>query len=324
MPSILRPKALRESDVVAVAVLSGGLEPEEASLYERGVAAIEDMGFVVRVSPLVDLERRWWWTAAPPSEVAGEFNALLRDREIRGIFALTGGRMTISYLDLIDIDAVRADPKPVLSFSDISALLLALHARTGLVTLHADLVTNGFGNWNENDDARRKELVDIYVRVLTSDQAPGVFPPGRLVESWRPGHAEGPLIGGMLNRLVRIQATPFALAPERFDGAILFWEEAFTSTPAVWTDLHTLRQAGVLDRITGMVVGTPFEVSVAEGPGTLRELVLEVLGERDIPVLGNVDVGHNLPNLPLPLGVPAEMDADARTLSLLEPAVETV
>src|ERR671919_2428496 len=86
MPSILRPKALREGDVVAVAVLSGGLEPEEASLYERGVAAIEDMGFVVRVSPLVDLERRWWWTAAPPSGGAGEVNAPLRRPGVPGVF----------------------------------------------------------------------------------------------------------------------------------------------------------------------------------------------------------------------------------------------
>jgi muramoyltetrapeptide carboxypeptidase len=121
---------------------------------------------------------------------------------------------------------------------------------------------------------------------------------------------------------VRIQATPYALSPERFDDAILFWEEVDTSTAAVWNDLHLLRYAGVLDRIAGMVVGAPFEVELTEGgPDTLREVVLDVLGERDIPVLGNVDVGHNPPNVPMPLGVRAEVDADAVTLSLLEPAV---
>jgi muramoyltetrapeptide carboxypeptidase len=81
-----------------------------------------------------------------------------------------------------------------------------------------------------------------------------------------------------------------------------------------------LRLAGVLDRIAGMVVGTT-EVELAEGPDTLREVVLDVLGERDIPVLGNVDVGHNGPNVPMPLGIRAEVDADAVTLSLLEPVV---
>ena len=323
MPSILRPKAVWSGDVVAVAALSGGLEEGDASLFERGVEAIEQMGFEVRVSPLVDLDRRWWWAAASPAGVAEEFNRLLRDPEVRAIFALTGGRLALSYLDLIDFEAVRADPKPLLGFSDISTLHLALHARTGLVSLHSDCVTHGFGYWRETDDGRRKELEDVYLRVLTGDGAPGVLPPGRPWECWRSGRAQGPLVGGMLNRLVRVQSTSYALTPEHFDGAILFWEEAFTSTSVVWSDLHVLRHAGVLDRIAGMIVGTPFEVELTEGgPDTLREIVLDVLGERDIPVLGNVDVGHDPPNLPMPLGIRAEMDADALTLSLPEPAVD--
>ena len=322
MPSIVRPKAVRTGDLVAVAALSGGLEGGETSLFERGVEAIEQMGFAVRVSPLVDLDRRWWWAAASPAEAAEEFNRLLRDQEVRAIFALTGGRLALSYLDLIDFEAVSTDPKPLLGFSDISTLHLALHARTGVVSLHSDCVTHGFGYWHESDDARRKELEDVYLRVLTGDGAPGVLPAGRRWECWRSGSARGPLVGGMLNRLVRVQSTSFALTPEHFDGAVLFWEEAFTSTSVVWSDLQVLRHAGVLDRIAGMVVGAPFEVEPTEGgPDTLREIVLDALGERDIPVLGNVDVGHDPPNLPMPLGVRAEMDADALTLSLLEPAV---
>ena len=311
MPSILRPKALRSGDVVAVAALSGGLEQGEASLFERGVEAIERMGFVVHVSPVVGLDRGWWWAAARPREVAKEFNRLLRDPEVRAIFALTGGRMTPSYLDLIDYGGVRADPKPLLGFSDISTLHLALHACTGLVSLHSELVTYGFGEWNELDDARRTELEDLYLRVLTSDDAPGPLPPGRPWESWRSGRAQGPLIGGLLNRLVRVQATPYALSPERFDGAILFWEEVGTSTAAIWNDLHLLRTAGVLDRIAGMVVGAT-EVELTEGGGTLREVVLDALDKRPLPVLGNVDIGHDGSNLPMPLGTRAEVDADAR------------
>jgi muramoyltetrapeptide carboxypeptidase len=322
MTSILRPKALRPGDLVAVVATSGGLEKDEAPLYERGVDMLERMGFVVRVSPLVDLERSWWWAAAPPKEVAEEFNHHLRDPDVRALFSLTGGRMALSYLDLIDVEAVRADPKPVLGMSDISALHLALHARTGLVSLHSDLVTFGFGEWNEVDDARREQLTDPYHRVLTEDTPLGPLPAGSRWEGWRSGRAEGPLIGGMLNRLVRVQASSSALAPERFDGAILFWEEAFTSTSVVWNDLHVLRQSGVLDRISGMVVGRPFEVEpTPPGPESLRDIVLEVVGERDIPVLGDVDIGHAGPNLPMPLGIRAEMDADALTLSLLEPAV---
>jgi muramoyltetrapeptide carboxypeptidase len=319
---VLRPKALREGDLVAVLALSSGLEKEEAPLLERGVEQLERLGFDVRVSPLVDLDRGWWWAAAPPAETVEELNRHLRDPEVRAIVALTGGRMTLSYLDRIDVDAVRADPKPVLGFSDVSALLLALHSRTGLASVHADIVTFGFGEWSEQDDARRDELIDLYLRVLTEDAAPGPLPAGRRWECWRPGRADGPLLGGMLNRLVRVQATSSALAPGSFDGAILFWEEAFTSTSVVWNDLHVLRQGGVLDRISGMIVGKPFEVETTPpGPDDLRDIVLEVVGDRDIPILGDVDVGHAGPNLPMPLGIRATMDAEAGTLALLEAVV---
>jgi muramoyltetrapeptide carboxypeptidase len=78
----------------------------------------------------------------------------------------------------------------------------------------------------------------------------------------------------------------------------------------------------VFDRIAGMVVGEPVLVEpTAGGPHTLREVVLDVLGDRDIPVLGGVEVGHNTPNVPMPLGVRAEVDAGALTLILLDPAV---
>ena len=93
---MLRPTALREGDLVAVVATSGGLDKDEAPLFERGVETLERMGFVVRVSPLVDLDRSWWWAAAPPMEVAEEFNRHLRDPEVRAIFSLTGGRMTLS------------------------------------------------------------------------------------------------------------------------------------------------------------------------------------------------------------------------------------
>jgi muramoyltetrapeptide carboxypeptidase LdcA involved in peptidoglycan recycling len=242
MTECLRPKALRQGDRVAVAALSGGLEQSEAALFEQGVEAIKGLGFTVHISPLVDLERRWWWAIASPQEVADELNRLLRDPEVRAIFALTGGRMAFSYLDLVDYAAVEVDPKPVLGFSDISALHLALHARTGLVSLHANLVTYGFGEWGDLAERHRTELVDLYRRLLTEDRAPGLLPSTGEWECWRPGRVTGPLIGGLLNRLIRLQATPFAVPPDRFDGAILFWEELSSTTAALWNDLHILRR----------------------------------------------------------------------------------
>jgi muramoyltetrapeptide carboxypeptidase len=127
----------------------------------------------------------------------------------------------------------------------------------------------------------------------------------------------------VINRIVLAQATRYALPLERFDGAVLFWEEMGGLASYVWSYLQVMRHAGILDRIAGMVVGVPREIIGLE-PGaspTLREIVLDVLGDRDIPVLGNVEFGHAGPNLPMPVGIRVGLDARQHTLSLLEPAV---
>jgi muramoyltetrapeptide carboxypeptidase len=254
-----------------------------------------------------------------------ELNGLLRDPEVRAIIANDGGQTAFGYLDLIDVEAIRSDPKPILGYSDISLLHLMLYARTGLVGFHADMAVPGFGgNWQSAPAARRAELERLYSRLLTDTEAIGALPASPSWECWRAGRAEGRLIGGVINRIALVQATPFAVPLEWFDGAVLFWEEMGGQAAYVWSYLQVMRHGGILDRISGMVVGVPREIAGLESPDaspTLPEIVLDVLGDRDIPVLGNVDFGHAGPNLPMPVGIRVRLDAQQRTLSLLEPAV---
>jgi muramoyltetrapeptide carboxypeptidase len=321
MGSILRPAALRPGDTVAIAAMSNPRDPDEGSLFEAGVAMVESLGFRVRVSRLAELGHAYWWAVATPEETAAELNRLLRDPEIRGIFALDGGQWVLSYVDKLDYDAIRADPKPIVGSSDISALLLALQSRVGLVGIHGGAVVRQLAEFADLEPDRRDELTDTYRQVLTGE-APISMATTETWEAWRGGRAEGPLLGAMLNRILRVQASGFALGPERFDGAILFWEEAWTQSSKIWQELHVLRSAGVLDRIAGMVVGAGLDLDFVDGgPELLREVVLDVLGDRDIPVLGNVELGHTGPNLPMPLGVRTAMDADALSLTILQPAV---
>jgi muramoyltetrapeptide carboxypeptidase len=323
-PRLLRPRALRPGDLVVIASLSGPLPAEYESHIEQTTAVLGDMGFRVRRSPLLEVGRQRWWSSAAPAQIAAELNRLLRDPEVRAIVASDGGQTAFGYLDLIDLDAIRADPKPILGYSDISLLHLALYARTGLVGFHADMAVPGFGgHWQSAPTARRNELTDLYFRLLTGTDAIGALPGGASWECWRPGQAEGTLIGGVVNRIALVQATRFAVPLERFDGAVLFWEEIGGHTSHIWSYLQVMRHAGILDRIAGMVVGVPRDIAGLDGPDaspTLAEIVLDVLGDRDIPVLGNVDVGHAGPNLPMPVGIRAAVDAGQRTLSLQEPA----
>ncbi len=322
MPTIIRPPALKPDDLIAIAALSSGHENEVMAEYDRGIAAIEAMGFRVRASRLTDVSKAWWWGAARPADVGRELSELFADPEVRAIWSLTGGRFALSYLDAIDYDVVAANPKPLIGMSDISVLDLAIHARTGLVTFHADVLVFGVSEWHELPEADRARLADAYRSVLTSTEPIGALPALSEWESWRPGRTEGPLIGAMLNRFVKVQASPLAVAPEAFDGAILFLEDYNTPTINIWNDLQVLRLAGAFDRIAGLIIGPVDGISIMEGTTqTLREVVEDVVGDRDIPVLANVNCGHSGPNVPLPLGVRAAIDADALTIELVEAAV---
>ena len=313
---------------MVIASLSGPLHAVYEPDLEQAVVVLERMGFRVRRAPLLDAGRHRWWSAATPAEIAKEFNALLRDPEVRAIMAHDGGQTAFGYLDLIDVEAIRADPKPILGYSDISLLHLVLYAQTGLVGFHTDLATPGLGgHWQAAPAARRAELEKLYATLLTSTEPIGALPVTPSWECWRAGRTEGRLIGGVINRIVLAQATPYALPLEGFDGAVLFWEESGGHASYVWSYLQVLRHAGILDRIAGMVVGIPTAIDGLDSPDvspTLREIVLDVLGDRDMPVLGNVEVGHSGPNLPMPIGTRVALDTQQRTLSLLEPAVRSL
>lgn len=146
LPQLLRPRALRPGDLVVIASLSGPLPAAYEPNVEQTVVVLERMGFRVRRAPLLEVGRRHWWSAATPTEIAGELNGLLRDPEVRAIVASDGGQTALGYLDLIDVEAIRADPKPILGYSDISLLHLVLYARTGLVGFHADMAVPASGD----------------------------------------------------------------------------------------------------------------------------------------------------------------------------------
>lgn len=322
MPTTIRPPALERGDMIAVSALSGGHETEVIAEYDRGVAEIEAMGFRVRASALTHVSKAWWWGAAPPADVGREFTDLFADPEVRAIWSLLGGRFALSYLDAIDYDVIAANPKPLIGMSDISVLDLAIHATTGLVTFHADSLIFGVSEWQDLPGDGRARQCEAYRRVLTSTEPIGALPALSEWESWRAGRAEGPLIGAMLNRFVKVQASRWAVAPDAFDGAILFLEDYNTPTINVWNDLQVLRLAGAFERIAGLIIGPVDGISVLEGTTqTLREVVDDVVGDRDIPILANVNCGHSGPNVPLPLGVRAAVDADALTIELVEAAV---
>ncbi|MDN3242023.1 S66 peptidase family protein [Glycomyces tritici] len=323
----LRPKRLQPGDTVAIAALSGPCAPDRRDRLDAAKAVFAAMGFNVRATPLVESGEHRFWRAAPPEAQAAELNALLNDPEVRAISAFTGGNATSAYLDRVDYDAIRRDPKPLLGFSDITALHLAIHSRTGLVGMHADFAPGITGDpARDQSDERHVAIRELVRGLLAGELAETDLPADSAWETWKPGRATGRLVGGLLDRLINVQASPYALDPAVWDGALFFWEDVGRNLGHVWNQLHVLRMQGVFDRVGAMVVGIPLGVELPAdapfGPVTVKDVVLDVLGDYDFPVLAGVDFGHTGPNLPLPIGIRAEVDATARTLRLLESPVD--
>jgi muramoyltetrapeptide carboxypeptidase len=306
---LLRPPRLRRGDTIAVVTPSAPIRlspsPDPPAEFERGIGVLRELGFEVVVAEHALGDGAY--EAASPQQRADDINAMFGNRQVRAIVASHGGYNANALLPLLDWEAIRADPKILLGFSDVSTLLLAIHARTGLVTFHGNTVI-----WNlglELTDYERGELLDRLVegKIGTVNQ----YSEWRTV---RNGPAvEGPLLGEALTlrRLLGTQWLPDV------EGAVLFME-TWGPMGGIDQTLHQLRQAGIFDACAGVLVGyTPPN----DDGLRIEDLLVRVTADLDFPILQTDDFGHGCPNTVLPVGVRARLDPGSRRLELLEPAV---
>ena len=321
---IVKPPRVRIGATIGAIAPSFPLLPEWQGQYERGKATLRGMGFGIKEGRTMGL--RCGWAAGTSQDQAQDINAMFLDPEVTAIIAHAGGFPAMSVLDHLDYAAIRAHPKPFLGMSDITLYHLALFARCGMVGFHTDMLTDGLGDaWDHLDENRRAYLTHLYKQSLTSIVPIGPIEPGRTWECWRAGRARGPLIGGCLKRITALAATPYFPPLAAFDGAILFWEEIGREIWDLSIDLYILKHMGIFDRIAGMLIGklTWINQSFAgiEYP-SLREAIFDVIGDYRFPVMANMDFGHQIANIPLPIGINASFDAKSGTFALLEAPVQ--
>jgi muramoyltetrapeptide carboxypeptidase len=191
-------------------------------------------------------------------------------------------------------------------------LLNAIYQKTGLITFHGDDIVWGLGH-NATDYDRQEFLARL------ADGRIGEIPPNGPRRTIRPGTAEGRLLGGNIGALLKLAGTPYF--PD-FTGAI-FFVESFNITPEICDYLFQhLLQMGVFDQIRGAIVG--FNAGLEDDEKAtmqMEDVLLQVTREYSFPVLKVNDFGHKTPNTTLPVGGRVRLDADARTVEILEPCV---
>jgi muramoyltetrapeptide carboxypeptidase len=271
------------------------------------------------------------YLAGSDAERASDLNAAFADTSVDAVWCLRGGYGTSRILPLIDYGNIRKHPKVFIGYSDITGTLNAIHKMTGLVTFHGP---NGADNQSDY-------TLDQFRRVVAIPQAAGRIaeppPPLRpLREGWvdrenrlyriTPGKARGRLVGGNISVFSTLIGTPFE--PE-LKGRILFLEEVGEDPYRIDRWLTQFLLTGKLAGLAGVALGrfskcTPgdYKPSFAGyGTWSWEEVCKDRLGALGIPVVANLVFGHVPDKATLPLGVMAELDGDAGTLTLLEAAV---
>jgi muramoyltetrapeptide carboxypeptidase len=301
----IKPRALKSGDTVGVVSPSAAIDRE---YLERGVAALKTMGFRVKVSRhALDREAIM---AGPDDVRARELQAFFADPEVDAIFAARGGYGAGRILPLLDFEAIAHTPKVFMGFSDATFILNALVARAGMVCFHGPMVAMDFAH------GLGRASLD-HLRRLLAGEAVGFELPARA--ALKAGVAEGEVVGGCLSMVASAIGTPYA---PPFDGAILFLEDTGEKAYRIDRMLVQLGQAGVFARVAAVVFGAlrPPDGSEAEHR-LIGECVAEQAARLDCPVLSGIEAGHGSANFTIPLGVRARVDAAARRITFLEPAV---
>jgi len=286
----------------------------------RGVEWWESQGYRVKLA--TGTWERDDYVAGDPRQRAEDLNALFADPEVDVVQALQGGFGSAQAIPFLDFDLIAANPKPLVGFSDITALHVAIRQRTGLATIYANGLI-GVGS-TEVTSFSKDRLLD----VLRGGGA-GVVPPNPddpWVRSIRGGRVTAPLVGGCLWLLMQTMGTPWEI---ELDGAILFFEDTHSPPYHIDGNLVQLAHAGKLDGVAGVVVGHMEKcdwgdlrpVSDWARSRSIEDVLEERLEPLGVPVLYGLPLGHGKHLAALPLGVTCTLDADARTLTVDEPAL---
>jgi muramoyltetrapeptide carboxypeptidase len=315
-PALVRPPRLKPGDCV------GLIQPASASFesvkIQIAVEAIEALGLQAR--PSAHISDRYGYLAGKDKDRAADVNAFFADPSVNAIVAVRGGWGCARLLPYLDFGVIARNPKILAGYSDLTALLLPVSARTGLVTFHAPM---GGSAWNPfNVDYLKRVLFDGETATFENvkELKDNLVQTENRIQTITPGVARGRLLGGNLSVLTGLVGTGYL--PD-WSGAVLFVEEVEEDIYRIDRMLTQLALAGILSRLRGVVVGHCTKCGPGEGYGslTLEEVLNDHLKPLNVPAFSGAMIGHIDRQFTIPEGVEVEIDAGKGTIRMLEPAV---
>ena len=298
-----RPPRLKPGDTIGIVAPAG---PFDRDLFVHGLSALHAMGFQTRVPD--EVYDKTGYLAGSDAQRARLVNQLFQDPDLQAIVCARGGFGCLRMLPLVDFDIIRIHPKVFVGFSDITALLVAITDRSGLVTFHGPMVTP----LATAPESTRSSLV----AAIASDSPLEIAPAAGVVV--QAGRATGPVMGGNLATLCHTLGTPFET---RFKDHILLFEDRGEAPYRIDRMLSQMKLAGCFEGIAGLVLGSFENCGALDG---IYQIFQEHFQDIPVPILGGFDVGHGKQNLTVPFGLAATLDTDQQILAFAQPATVSI
>jgi muramoyltetrapeptide carboxypeptidase len=312
----VKPAALIANATIGIIAPASSLD--EASV-KKAVANLRARGYRVKLS--LGYQQRRGYLAASDEVRAAEINGFFTDDEVDAILCLRGGYGSPRILDRLDYDTIRRNPKIIVGYSDITALLNAIHRRSGLVVFHGPMAKEFSVGSGPTQYTEKYYWSAFAPSTARFDDWGGGGPRGRgALSVLVGGTAEGVLVGGNLSMLVSTIGTPYEIDAR---GKILFLEDVNEKAFRLDRMLNQLRLSGKLGQFRGVILGSfrGCGDDLRETTRSLEDLFVEYFGGLGIPVITGFPTGHTPDQVVMPIGVRVRLDADARKLSILESAV---
>jgi len=302
--TMIRPKALLKGGTIGVVCPSKWAPKEELKAVQK---IYESHGYKIKYGKSPFLRDNQF--AGTPEERARDIEKMFPDPDVDAIVCARGGYGANRVIPLLDYNVIRQNPKIIMGYSDITALLHSINQQTGLITFHGPM----FVTYKQEFIPYNWEMWESIVSGKSHIEATN--PPDLKFNVLKPGVASGLLMGGNLTLIANRLGTPGQVD---FDDSILFLEDIDEYLYAYDRYLVHLRQSGTVDKIKGLIVGELEDIKDDTIPfgKTTDEIILDVFGDLDIPIVTNVACGHGKYQMTLPVSHPVALDVSSDSFFL--------
>lgn len=310
-------RALKHGDTIGLITPAGVLDDEESIQIAREI--FETLGFKVKEGK--HIRSRYGHLAGTDMERIADIHDMFSDQAVKAIVCIRGGSGTSRLLDRLDYKMIAQNPKILLGYSDITALILALYTKTGLVSFHGAV---GISTWTRKlAEAFNAQFLHNKPAVFKNPTTKGdnIVQTKDRIATIHPGLVEGILLGGNMTVLTGLCGSPYL--PD-FKDKILFIEEVDEDMERVDRMFCQLKNAGILAVIKGFIFGKCINCKPSGGYGsiTLDQLFNDYIRPLNVPAYSGAMIGHIAEQFILPIGVRVKMDASTGTITVLEAALK--